>query len=147
MEQLELYRSDIQIEARARLCALLSAPRDEPDSHWPYKPLWFSIEAASPNRTFSMMQIKEAVCSHFGLTLNAMHTARRTKDIVRPRQIAIWLSRDLTPHSLPAIGRQFGKRDHTTILSACRRITALMLTDPKISPAIAAIRSDLEALL
>lgn len=66
--------------------------------------------------------IKRVVCKHFGLSHNDMVSQRRDHRAMRPRMVAIYLTRMLTPHSFPIIGRFFGDRDHTTILHAVRTI-------------------------
>jgi len=58
-----------------------------------------------------------------------MFSQKRTRDIARPRQVAMWLARELTPHSLPEIGDAFGGRDHTTVMHACRTIADLRTKD------------------
>ncbi|PNE09990.1 MAG: chromosomal replication initiation protein DnaA, partial [Beijerinckiaceae bacterium] len=63
-------------------------------------------------------------------------SARRTASVVRPRQISMYLSKLLTPRSLPEIGRRFGGRDHTTVLHAVRKITGLVTTDATLSEEI-----------
>jgi chromosomal replication initiator protein len=65
-----------------------------------------------------------------------MVSARRTKAIVRPRHVAMYLSRALTPRTLPEIGRRFGDRDHTTVLAAIRRIEGLMAQDEGIRDSV-----------
>jgi len=62
-----------------------------------------------------------------------MHSKKRTRDIARPRQIAMSLTKELTPMSLPAIGDAFGGRDHTTVLHACRTIEAQRSSDSELS--------------
>lgn len=62
-------------------------------------------------------------------TLNDMKSDRRTKAVVYPRQIAMYLAKELTTRSLPDIGRRFGGKDHTTVLHAVRKIAALVKTD------------------
>jgi chromosomal replication initiator protein len=74
--------------------------------------------------------IQRAVCEHYGVSLVDLLSSRRTKAIVLPRQVAVWLCRRLTPHSLPAIGPHFGGRDHTTMLHSARRIDELRQSDP-----------------
>ena len=54
-----------------------------------------------------------------------MHSARRSRIIARPRQVAMYLAKQLTSRSLPEIGRKFGGRDHTTVIHACKKIAAL----------------------
>jgi hypothetical protein len=73
--------------------------------------------------------IQHAVCQHYGVTLVDLLSSRRTRALVLARQVAVWLCRRLTTHSLPAIGHHFGHRDHTTMLHAARRIEELRQAD------------------
>jgi hypothetical protein len=77
----------------------------------------------------SVQTIQRAVCEHYGVSLSDLLSSRRTQAVVLPRQVAVWLCRQLTAHSLPAIGHHFGGRDHTTMLHAARRIDELRRTD------------------
>ena len=72
----------------------------------------------------TIASIQRATAEHFGTRLIDMTSDRRMRDIVRPRWVAIWLARELTPFSLPAIGREF-KRDHTTIMYALQQMELL----------------------
>jgi hypothetical protein len=107
---------------------------------------WFYIVGVSADALLTMRQIKEAVCEHFGLEMVSMSTGRRNRAEVRPRQIAMYLCRELTSQSMPQIGRGFGGKDHSTIHHACGRIRSLLLADKKMSRDVAAIRAALEAL-
>jgi chromosomal replication initiator protein len=80
--------------------------------------------------------IQKLVASHFNVSRGDILSARRTASVVRPRQIAMYLSKLLTPRSLPEIGRRFGGRDHTTVLHAVRKITGLVTTDATLSEEI-----------
>jgi len=62
-----------------------------------------------------------------------MYSQKRTRTIARPRQVAMWLSRELTSHSLPEIGEAFGGRDHTTVLHACRTVNDLRGKDGQLN--------------
>ena len=62
-----------------------------------------------------------------------MHSKKRTRVIARPRQVAMFLAKDITPMSLPAIGEAFGGRDHTTVLHACRTIADLRRNDAQLN--------------
>ncbi|MCB1545963.1 MAG: chromosomal replication initiator protein DnaA [Rhodoblastus sp.] len=73
--------------------------------------------------------IQKLVASHYNVTRADLLSSRRTASVVRPRQIAMFLSKVLTPRSLPEIGRRFGGRDHTTVLHAVRKIEGLSATD------------------
>ncbi|MHB8531529.1 MAG: chromosomal replication initiator protein DnaA [Solirubrobacteraceae bacterium] len=74
-------------------------------------------------------EIQEATCRHFGLSSEELLSSARTPRVSWPRQVAMYLSRELTGESLPAIGRHFGGRDHTTVLHACRRISTRIAED------------------
>jgi chromosomal replication initiator protein len=77
----------------------------------------------------SIAEIQAAVGAHFGLTPGELLSTTRSARIAWPRQVAMYLARELTGESLPAIGRHFGGRDHTTVLHACRRTTARLADD------------------
>jgi chromosomal replication initiator protein len=74
-------------------------------------------------------EIQAATCEHFGLSPAELLSSARARRITWPRQVAMYLSRELTNESLPAIGRQFGGRDHTTVLHAWRRTSAKIAAD------------------
>lgn len=77
----------------------------------------------------SARTIQHAVCAHYRVTLQDLLSPRRHAEIMRPRQVAVWLCRTLTALSMPKIGQLFGDRDHTTILAAIRKITELLPRD------------------
>jgi chromosomal replication initiator protein len=70
----------------------------------------------------SILRIQELVSERFQLTMDELCGERRSQNIVYPRQVAMYLSRELTDSSLPKIGREFGGRDHTTVMHACEKI-------------------------
>jgi chromosomal replication initiator protein len=76
--------------------------------------------------------IKAAVCDHYKLPAIEMTSQRRAREVARPRQVAMTLSKHMTPQSLPAIGRMFGNRDHTTVIHAVRTVERLCLSDPEL---------------
>lgn len=80
-------------------------------------------------RKVKIEDIQKLVASHYNVTRADLLSSRRTATVVRPRQIAMFLSKVLTPRSLPEIGRRFGGRDHTTVLHAVRKIEGLSTTD------------------
>lgn len=84
--------------------------------------------------------IKRAICEHFNVSRLDIESSRRTNNVVRPRQIAMWFCRELTTRSLPEIGKTFGGRDHTTALHAIRTIDAMRITDAKMQSDIDAIK-------
>ncbi len=65
----------------------------------------------------------------FGVTMDDLLSASRAQPVAWPRQVAMYLSRELTDATLPAIGRAFGNRNHTTVMHACRRTTERMAND------------------
>ncbi len=77
--------------------------------------------------------IQKVVARHFNVSKNDLLSNRRTRVIVRPRQIAMFLSKNLTPRSLPEIGRRFGGRDHTTVLHAVRKVEKMSADDDKLA--------------
>jgi chromosomal replication initiator protein len=80
-------------------------------------------------RRHSIGEIQAAVGEHFGLSADELLSSTRTQRVAWPRQLAMYLARELTGESLPAIGREFGGRDHTTVLHAWRRTTARIASD------------------
>lgn len=87
--------------------------------------------------------IQSAVADYYGLYLHDLVSARRTANVVRPRQVAVYLCKQMTLHSLPVIGRMFGGRDHTTALHSVRRIDDLRKTDQQLDSDIRTIVSNL----
>lgn len=83
-------------------------------------------------------QIKRATSEHYGVANVMLMSSNRQRKVARPRQVAMYLSRRLTTRSLPEIGRLF-RRDHTTVIHAMRRITALMEADPAFSLDVATV--------
>jgi len=77
----------------------------------------------------------------YGVPISCLFAERRTKGIVKPRQIAMYLAKELTPRSLPDIGRRIGGRDHTTVLHGVRKIDALIKRDPNLAAEVATIRA------
>jgi chromosomal replication initiator protein len=80
--------------------------------------------------------IQKIVARHYNVSRNELLSNRRTRTIVKPRQVAMYLSKVLTPRSLPEIGRRFGGRDHTTVLHAVRKIEADFAGDNTLSQEI-----------
>ena len=77
------------------------------------------------DRRVTIEEIQKRVAEHFNIRLADMHSARRARAVARPRQVAMYLAKQLTSRSLPEIGRKFGGRDHTTVLHACRKVAQL----------------------
>lgn len=92
----------------------------------------------------SLTQVQDAACQHFGLSAEELLSASRTARVTWPRQVAMYLARELTAESLPAIGRHFGGRDHTTVLHALRRTEARITADSSSREAVDTLRERLE---
>lgn len=84
------------------------------------------------NRQLTMELIQKTVADYYKLKVAEMYSKKRTRAVARPRQIAMWLTRELTHHSLPEIGEAFGGRDHTTVLHACRTINDLRTKETQL---------------
>ncbi len=87
--------------------------------------------------------IQREVCRYYGLTLNELTGQKRTRGLVVPRQVAMYLSRELTDGSLPAIGRAFGGRDHTTVLYAVTKVAKQMGDEGDVYEAVKTLTSRL----
>ena len=85
------------------------------------------------NRQITFELIQKYVADYYKIKVAEMYSQKRTRAIARPRQVAMWLARELTPHSLPEIGDAFGGRDHTTVLHACRTIGDLRGKDGQLN--------------
>ncbi|MHB1204469.1 MAG: chromosomal replication initiator protein DnaA [Rhodospirillaceae bacterium] len=81
------------------------------------------------DRRLTMEEIQKRVAEHFKIRVSDMSSARRSRAVARPRQVAMYLSKQLTSRSLPEIGRAFGGRDHTTVMHAVRKIEELVKLD------------------
>jgi len=84
---------------------------------------------AASNKLITVEFIQKTVADFYKIKVADMHSKKRTRDIARPRQIAMAIAKDLTQLSLPAIGDAFGGRDHTTVLHACRTIATMRQSD------------------
>ena len=99
---------------------------------------------ASDRRT-TIDQIQKKVAEHFNVKISDMHSARRSRTVARPRQIAMFLSKNLTTRSLPEIGRKFGGRDHTTVIHAIKKIQELVKNDSSLSEDIEILTRSLQS--
>jgi chromosomal replication initiator protein len=93
------------------------------------------------SRQISVDVIQKRVAAHYGVRVSEMFSARRARNIARPRQIAMYLAKNLTSLSYPEIGRQFGGRDHTTVMHAVRTIENLMKSDAQLNEDVELIKS------
>ena len=90
------------------------------------------VRARDPKRV-KIEDIQKMVATHFNVSRADILSSRRTANVVRPRQIAMYLAKTMTLRSLPEIGRRFGGRDHTTVLHAVRKIKSLVAQDSSLS--------------
>ena len=92
-------------------------------------------QLAVMDKMVTIESIKKLVASHFNIRVADLDSKSRARNITRPRQMAMALSKELTNHSLPEIGDKFGGRDHTTVLHACRKIRELIQSDTRLEEA------------
>jgi chromosomal replication initiator protein len=95
-------------------------------------------------RRVTIDEIQRRVAEHFNVRFAEMTSARRARVFARPRQVAMYLSKQLTSRSLPEIGRKFGGRDHTTVMHGVRRIEELKETDPALAEDVELLRRMLQ---
>ena len=95
-------------------------------------------------RRVTIDEIQRRVAEYFNVKMGDMLSARRARSVARPRQIAMYLSKQLTTRSLPEIGRKFGGRDHTTVIHAVRKIEQLREEDPALDEDVDLLRRMLE---
>ena len=88
---------------------------------------------AVQNRQISIENIQKTVADYYKIKTSDMHSKKRSRIVARPRQVAMYLAKELTQLSLPEIGANFGGRDHTTILHGCRQIAKLKDTLPELN--------------
>jgi chromosomal replication initiator protein len=91
-------------------------------------------------RRVTIEEIQRRVAEYYNIRIADMQSARRARAVARPRQVAMYLAKQLTPRSLPEIGRKFGGRDHTTVMYAIRKIEELRAIDPLLSEDIETLR-------
>ena len=97
------------------------------------------------DRRVTIEEIQKRVAEHFNIRIADMHSARRARAVARPRQVAMYLAKQLTSRSLPEIGRKFGGRDHTTVMHAVRKIEELREVDSTFAEDIDLLRRMLES--
>jgi chromosomal replication initiator protein len=107
-------------------------------------PLSLHQDGAGQQRIPTIAEIQAAVCEKFAIGIHHMTADKRSRHLARPRQIAMYLAYELTPKSLPQIGRLFGDRDHTTVLHGYRTVEALIVQDRDFAAVVAELRQSLE---
>ena len=96
------------------------------------------------DKRLTIEDIQKQVAEHFHLRVADMQSSRRSRSIARPRQVAMFLSKQLTSRSLPEIGRRFGGRDHTTVIHAVKKVSQLMEADPSFADDVRLLKGLLE---
>jgi chromosomal replication initiator protein len=96
------------------------------------------------DRRVTIEEIQRKVAEHYNIRLTDMSSARRARNVARPRQVAMYLAKQLTSRSLPEIGRRFGNRDHTTVMHAVSRVAELMQADGSFAEDVELLRRMLE---
>lgn len=146
-----LSASERTAEAPIRMRQVLAPPPPRPsvsndEAHalvWP----WIPPESAAPAvtvKTPKIEAIQSIVGDFYEISRTHINATRRLAAYVRPRQIAMYLCRAMTLHSLPIIGHHFGRRDHTTVLHACRKIEAMIAKDPVFAAEIKKLKVMIE---
>ena len=97
------------------------------------------------DRRVTIEEIQKRVAEHWNIRLSDMSSARRARAVARPRQVAMYLAKQLTSRSLPEIGRKFGNRDHTTVMHAVKVVAELIETDADFSERVELMRRMLES--
>jgi chromosomal replication initiator protein len=97
------------------------------------------------DKRVTIEEIQKRVAEHFAIRLTDMSSARRARAVARPRQVAMYLAKQLTSRSLPEIGRRFGNRDHTTVMHAVARVGDLMNRDAAFAEDVELLRRLLES--
>ena len=97
------------------------------------------------DRRVTIEEIQRKVAEHYNIRLTDMASARRARNVARPRQVAMFLAKQLTSRSLPEIGRKFGNRDHTTVMHAVSRVAGLMESDGAFAEDVELLRRMLES--
>ena len=108
-------------------------------------PILANVLLRANDRRVTIEEIQKKVAEHFNIRIADMHSARRARAIARPRQVAMYLAKQLTSRSLPEIGRKFGGRDHTTVMHACDKISALMKERSQIYNHVMALEKTVRA--
>jgi chromosomal replication initiator protein len=139
-----IHQSVRELEgALNRVVAYASLTGDRIDLDFAIQTLGDSLRGAQ--RRVTIEEIQKLVSAHFELKPLDLVSARRSRAVARPRQIAMYLSKRLTTRSLPEIGRKFGGRDHSTVIHAVRKVEELRDTDRDVDAAVRVLLRELEA--
>ena len=92
----------------------------------------------------SCESVKKAVCKKYNIKITDIESKKRNREFSQPRQIAMYICREMTDLSLPKIGASFGGRDHTTVLHACEKISKQIKLDPTLAEDIKNLKEDIQ---
>lgn len=106
---------------------------------------WIGNMINANSTEISISKIKKAVCDNFGLRINEIESKTKSRDIARPRQIAMYLSKKLTTKSLPEIGRNFGGKDHATVIHSVKSVEKLMMKDIEFGNIVQELKASLQS--
>jgi chromosomal replication initiator protein len=109
----------------------------------PHLPAVCPMCGAPADPRMMVAHVQAVVAAYFEMPIAEMYSARRCWAYSHPRQIAMFLSRELTPKSLPDIGRRFGNRDHTTVMHAIRAVRNRMESDREVALDVEVLRERL----
>lgn len=126
------YCDSFSIEDDKFAFAITSSPRGHSKENSPWNPIGVTVD-----------QIQKETARQFGVSDAAIRSDSRTRDITLPRQVAMYLSKQLTNRSYPDLGRRFGGRDHTAILHSVRKIEKAVLEDRELAEKVGRIRNRL----
>ncbi len=104
------------------------------------------VPSAKP-KTITIYDIQKIACDYYGIKIEEIKGRKRTRSVVLPRQIAMYLSREMTDLSLPKIGEEFGGKDHTTVIHAHEKIQTLLRTDRTIQKSVNEVSSRIKNLI
>ena len=103
----------------------------------------FNVLQSFSENKITIENIQKTVCNNYKISKNEMLSPRRSRYLVRPRQIAMYLAKTLTSKSLPDIGREFSNRDHTTVIHSVKKIEKLLKTDENLNKNLEKLKSDI----
>ena len=130
---------EMALHSIAAHAALLGGAITLPTTQWVLRDVLVAEE-----QKITIEDIQQRVAAHYNIKPAELSSNRRSQAVVRPRHVAMYLAKQLTSRSLPEIGRKFGKRDHTTVLYAIRRIEDLRPKDPALDEDVENLRRSLE---
>jgi hypothetical protein len=138
----------LKVGLEAPVPKIVAEPEAQPEPAAPLPTPWFSVLheiEPTPRPHPSVTTIQNAVCAHYVVSRREMLSHSRARWISFPRQVAMYLCTQLTPLSLPHIGKRFGGRDHSTAHHAREKIARMIVSDEKLAAAIDEIQRSLTA--